>query len=204
MNEGRVTSVKFHNVPSYVVGLDLTVEVPTLGRITYDLAFGGAYYAFVQAADLGVSCDPAEVPLLVERAMLVKRRVMEEVKLTHPLEQDLAFLYGVIVIGKARNPGHHSRNVCVFADGEVDRSPTGTGVSARVAIHYIRGELGVGQEIAIESVLGTVFCGSVVRETEFGPHRAVIPQIEGSAHVTGRSQLIIDPSDPLRDGFLLR
>jgi len=102
------------------------------------------------------------------------------------------------------DPKNHSRNVCVFADGEVDRSPTGTGVSGRVAIHFARKEIELNQEILIESVIGTVFKGSVVKETEFGPHRAIIPQVEGTAHITGRSQFVVDPEDPLQDGFLLR
>ena len=101
------------------------------------------------------------------------------------------------------DPKNHSRNVTVFADGEVDRSPTGTGVSGRVAIHFAKGEIKLNQEISIESVIGTVFKGSVIKETEFGPHRAIISQIEGTAHITGRCQFVVDPEDPLKDGFLL-
>jgi trans-L-3-hydroxyproline dehydratase len=94
--------------------------------------------------------------------------------------------------------------VCVFADGEVDRSPTGTGVSARLALHHARGELREGQEIVVESILGTTFGGRVVGTTRIGPHDAVVPRVSGSAHITGRSEWLLDPADPLRDGFLLR
>ena len=94
--------------------------------------------------------------------------------------------------------------MCVFAEGEVDRSPTGTGVSARLAIHHARGDIGIGESITIESIIGTTFTGRVVKETTFGPHGAVIPEVEGSAFITGRHEFVIDPADPLKGGFLLR
>jgi trans-L-3-hydroxyproline dehydratase len=122
----------------------------------------------------------------------------------HPFEADLSFLYGVIFIGPALSAGGHSRNVCVFAEGEVDRSPTGTGVSGRLAIHYARGEIGLNQPVIIESIIGSRFTGRVVQETTFGPYPAIIPEVEGAAHITGRHEFLIDPDDPLREGFILR
>jgi proline racemase len=100
--------------------------------------------------------------------------------------------------------GAHSRNVCIFAEGEVDRCPTGTGVSARLAIHYARGEIGLHEPITIESIIGTRFTGRVVETTTFGPHPAIIPEVEGAAHITGRHEFLIDPQDPLQSGFILR
>ncbi|MFB0517395.1 MAG: proline racemase family protein, partial [Candidatus Neomarinimicrobiota bacterium] len=97
-----------------------------------------------------------------------------------------------------------SRNVCIFAEGQVDRSPTGTGVSARLAIHYARGEIGINQPMVIESIIGSRFTGRVVGTTECGPYSAVITEVEGSAHITGKSEFLIDPDDPLGDGFILR
>ena len=100
--------------------------------------------------------------------------------------------------------GAHSRNVCIFADGEVDRCPTGTGVSARLAIHHARGEIGVNESMVVESIIGSRFTGRVVQETTFGPYPAVIPEVTGTAHITGRHEFLINPVDPLRDGFILR
>ena len=122
----------------------------------------------------------------------------------HPIEPGLGFLYGVILIGPAQDPEHHSRNVCIFADGEVDRSPTGTGVSGRLAIHHARGEVAIAESITVESILGSTFTGRVVGTTEVGGIPAVIPEVIGTAHITGRSELWLDPSDELGAGFLVR
>ena len=110
----------------------------------------------------------------------------------------------MIFVGPAHDPAHHSRQVCVFADGEVDRSPTGTGVSGRAALHYAKGEIGLREPFIVESILGTTFSGEVVEATTFGPYPAVVPRVSGTAYVVGRNEWIIDPDDPLREGFLLR
>jgi len=122
----------------------------------------------------------------------------------HPLEEDLNYLYGTIFIAPPRTESAGSRNVCVFADGQVDRSPTGTGVSGRAAIHHARGELAPGETITIESLIGTRFDVSVVRTTTLGELPAIVPEVTGSASITGRHEFLIDPADPLREGFLLR
>lgn len=201
---GRVPRVSFVNVPSFVAARDREVEVPGVGTVRYDLAFGGAFYAFVDAPSLGFGLGVGEVGRLIEVGRAIKRSVSEADPPRHPLDPDLGFLYGTIFVGPPHDPGHHSRNVCVFADGEVDRSPTGTGVSARLALHHARGEVAEGQEIVVESILGTTFGGRVVRTCRVGPHDAVVPRVSGSAHLTGRSEWFLDPDDPLRDGFLLR
>ncbi len=200
----RVQSVYFQNVPSFVLELDAVVEVPGLGSIKYDLAFGGAFYAFVQAAEAGVECQPENYRVLIEKGMDIKRAIMNSRTIEHPFEKDLGFLYGTIFIGPALEDGAASRNVCIFADGEVDRSPTGTGVSARMAIHHKRGEVGLNQAMVIESIIGSRFSGRVIKTTTFGPYEAVIPEVEGRAYITGRSEFLIDPDDPLRNGFILR
>ncbi len=201
---GRVTSVSFVNVPSFVAVLDRDVDVPGLGTVLYDVAFGGAFYAFVDAASVGFELLPAEVGRLIDAGRAIKAAVSAADPPHHPVDADLSFLYGTIFVGPAHDPAHHSRNVCVFADGEVDRSPTGTGVSARLALHHARGELAEGEDIVVESVLGTTFGGRVVGTTRVGPHDAVVPRVSGTAHITGRSEFFLDPEDPLRDGFLLR
>ena len=201
---GRVGQVRFRNVPSYVVALDDGVDVPGLGRVRFDLAFGGAFYAYVAAETLGLSCLPDEYRRLIETGMAIKRAVVSHRVITHPFEPDLGFLYGTIFVAPARRANVHSRNVCVFAEGEVDRSPTGTGVSGRLAMHHARGEIADRETIEIESIIGTSFTGRVVETTTFGPHRAVIPEVAGSAYITGRHEFLIAPDDPLRGGFLLR
>ena len=136
--------------------------------------------------------------------MQLKRAVVASRKIEHPFEEDLNFLYGTIFIGDPLDKGSDSRNVCIFAEGEVDRSPTGTGVSARMAIHYARNEVKIGQPYVIESIIGSKFTGRVVEEVKFGPHDAIIPEVEGTAFITGRHQFLIDPADPLATGFILR
>ena len=116
-------------------------------------------------------------------------------------EPDVGFLYGTIIIGEPHDPQNHSRNVCIFADGEVDRCPTGTGVSARAALHYVRGELNQNETFTVESILGTTFTGRLVKETRVGDVDAVVPTISGTAWITGFAQYVVDPQDPFPNGF---
>ena len=201
---GEVKRVRFENVPSFVLALDEIVDVPGLGLVPYDLAFGGAFYAYVQAEEVGLRCTPEDFRPIIDRGIAIKQAIMASRPIPHPFEEDLSFLYGTIFVGPPRAAGSHSRNVCVFAEGEVDRCPTGTGVSGRLAIHHARGEVGAGERIVVESILGTTFAGRIVGTTEFGPYAAVVPEIEGTAHITGRHEFLIDPADPLKDGFILR
>jgi trans-L-3-hydroxyproline dehydratase len=200
----RVRSVAFENVPSFAYALDQTVEIPGIGAVRYDVAFGGAYYAYCEAAPLGLKLHPEEFRRLIERGMAIKRAVMAALPIRHPVEEDLGFLYGTIFCGPPETPGADSRNVCIFAEGEVDRSPTGTGVSGRVALEHARGRLALNQPFTVESLIGTRFIGRVARTTRFGGFEAVVPEIEGSATITGRHEFLIAPDDPLRDGFILR
>jgi proline racemase len=204
LEKGRVKSVYFHNVPAFVLAMDRTVDVPGLGGVRYDIAYGGAFYAFVTAADLGLTTTPSDFNALIDKGMAVKRAVMAAGPIEHPFEADLSFLYGTIIIGPPRSRGAHSSNVCIFAEGEVDRCPTGTGVSARLALHYARKEIGMHDPIVIESILDTRFTGQVVATTVFGPHDAVVPEVEGRAWITGRHEFLMDPSDPLKNGFIFR
>jgi trans-L-3-hydroxyproline dehydratase len=199
----RVRRVSFENVPSYVAAQDARVHVPGLGEIAYDLAYGGAFYAYVDAAPLGFRLDGSETAALIDVGMRIKRAVAAARPITHPFETDLGFLYGTILCGPPHEAGAHSRNVCIFAEGEVDRSPTGTGVSARVAIERARGRLMLGEDFVVESILGTRFTGRALRDTRFGPHPAVVPEISGRAWITGRHEFLIAPDDPLAAGFRL-
>lgn len=197
-----VVSVRFRNVPSFAVELDGEIDVPGHDRVAYDLAFGGAFYAYVDTTSVGI--DLSDASALIELGRSIKEAVVETREILHPIEDDLGFLYGVIFTGPPLDPAHHSRNVCVFADGQVDRSPTGTGVSGRLAILDARGELDIRQPITVESIVGSTFTGAVVEEGAVGPYHAVIPEIAGTAHITGRSEFWVDPEDTIGRGFLLR
>ena len=203
----RVREVAFENVPSFATALDETVTVEGLGEVRYDLAFGGAFYAFVDADALGVPLDASGFRQCIDLGMRIKRAVIASREIRHPDSPDsadLSFLYGTILTGRAHEAGADSRNVCVFAEGEVDRSPTGTGVSARVAIEHARGRLRDGATFTVESIIGTRFRGRALRTTHVGQFAAVIPEVAGSAWIVGRSELWIAPDDPLSEGFVLR
>ena len=205
----RVRSVSFENVPSFAYALDKTVDVPGIGAVRYDVGFGGAFYAYCKAADLGVRVSAEDFRRLIEAGVAVKRAVMASLPITHPFEADLSFLYGTIIDepphGRSESGDDaHSRNVCIFASGEVDRSPTGTGVSGRVALEFARGRLKIGEPFVVESLIGTRFTGRVVRTTTFGSYEAIVPEIEGSAWITGKNEFLIAPDDPLKEGFVLR
>ena len=207
VQDGKVSSVYFHNVPSFVEALDEAVDVPGLGKVRYDLVFGGAYYAYVKASEVGLSAAPSEFRDLIDMGMRIKRAVMETRAIGHPLEADLGFLYGTIFVAPplvGADIGADIRNVCVFAEGEVDRSPTGTGVSGLVALKHAKGELKPGESMVVESIIGTRFTGRVAQLTTFASKPAVIPEVEGTAYITGKHTFLLDPRDPLAKGFILR
>jgi trans-L-3-hydroxyproline dehydratase len=203
---GRVATVTFENVPSFVVESSAVIQVPGQGDVVYDLAYGGAFYAYVAGDqfDPPVSCLPQEHDRMIHLGRLIKQHIIASRTIEHPFESDLGFLYGTIFIAPPQDPAHHSRNCCIFADGQLDRSPTGTGVSGRAAIHHLAGEVKPGETMTIESVLGTCFDVQVARETTCGPYRAVIPAVAGRAFITGRHEFLIDPDDPLAMGFMFR
>ncbi|PKP35534.1 MAG: proline racemase [Bacteroidetes bacterium HGW-Bacteroidetes-17] len=201
---GKFDSVSFRNVPSFVLMKDQEIKVEGIGIVNFDIAYGGAFYAFVDADKIGLGLQVTDYNQIIDWGKRIKNAVMQNFEIKHPFEEDLSFLYGTIFTGKANDSKNHSRNVCVFAEGEVDRSPTGTGVSARAAIHYFRKEIGIGESIRIESILDTCFEVKVVEEVGFGGHHAVIPEVIGNAYITGQHKFYFDPEDPLVKGFIFR
>ncbi len=141
---------------------------------------------------------------LIKKGMAIKRAVIDNFKIEHPFEEGLSFLYGTIFTGPPRGYEASSRNVCIFAEGELDRSPTGTGVSARMALNHAKGIVDISEPFIIESILGTTFTGSVKEEAEYGGYKAVIVKVEGAAFITGKHEFFINPDDPLKHGFILR
>jgi len=204
IENGQVREASFRNVPSFLYLRDQSVDVPGLGPVHFDVAYGGAFYAFVDAEPLALSLTADDYSRLIDYGRRIKQAVAANYSIEHPFENDLSFLYGTIFIGPASESGHHSRNVCIFAEGEVDRSPTGTGVSARAAIHYAKGDLVLDQKITIESILGSVMTVAAVEATRFGPYDAIVPEVSGTASITGRNEFYFEPDDPFREGFILR
>ena len=204
IENNTVKDIRFQNVPSFVQLLDASIDVPGYGKIKYDLAFGGAFYAFVEVDQLRLDCTNEYCDALIEAGMKIKDAISNSIELQPPTEDEMNFLYGTIFIGPPKGSNSHSRNVCIFADGEVDRSPTGTGISARAANHYERNEIELGEKIIIESIIGTTFSVKVDRALRYGKYNAIIPEINGEAYITGRNTFWLNPDDPLKDGFIIK
>ena len=200
----KVTQASFRNVPSFVYLRDKQIAIPSIGSVRFDVVYGGAFYAFVDAGQLNLGLLPENHEQLVDYGRRIKQAVMSQFPITHPFENDLSFLYGTIFTSPPLDPAHHSRNVCIFADGELDRSATGSGVSARAALHYARGELKLNEKITIESILGSTMSVEAVDVTKFGPYDAVVPEVSGTASFVGRNEFYFDPDDPFRDGFIFQ
>ena len=204
MGKNGIESVSFENVASFAPDIDATIFVPEIGDIQYDLGFGGAFYAFVRAEDVGLKCTPEFFPMLIDKGRRIKNAIMTQREIPHPFEKDLGFLYGTIFVDYPDLENVHSRHCCIFAEGEVDRSPTGTGVSARLAVLHQKKKLTPKAPIQINSILNSSFTGEINGITKMGEHEAVIPKVTGSAYITGKHEFLIDPSDPLNKGFILR
>ena len=204
IEDGKVRDAAFTNVPSFVYLRQQKVGVRNIGSVTFDVAYGGAFYAFVEASDIGLTLKAEHFDQIIDYGRRIKHAVMDQFPIQHPFEEDLSFLYGTIFTGPAVQPGHHSRNVCIFAEGELDRSSTGSGVSARAALHYARGELQMNEKIVIESIVGSTMAVEIVELTKFGSYDAVIPKVSGTASFTGRHEFYFDPEDPFREGFIFR
>jgi trans-L-3-hydroxyproline dehydratase len=183
---------------------DESINVTGIGIVRFSIAYGGAFYAICNAKDFGFNLMPEEQARLIDYGRRIKNAIAKQIEVPHPFEKDLSFLYGTIFVGKPRDPQNHSRNVCIFADGELDRSATGSGVSARAALHFSKNELETGRRITIESIIGSTMDVEVVRKEVYGIHVAVVPRVSGSAYFTGRNELWLDPEDALGEGFMIR
>jgi proline racemase len=192
--DGRVRSVRFRNVPAYVHAESLRI-----GDTKLDVAFGGAFYASVETR-----LEPGQLPHLIERGRELKRLIEAEHEIVHPLEPELRDVYGVIFWQEEGEDPLTQRNVTVFADGEVDRSPCGSGTSARLALLDRSGRLPRGAELRHLSIVGSEFRARVVGDTDVAGIPAVVTEVEGRAHRTGEHVFTLDPEDPLEEGFLLR
>ena len=198
----HVESVAFRNVPSFVFEPSLLVTIGTR-KIPVDIAFGGAFYAIVDAEAAGVPIDAAHLPELRKLGMQIAREVENLRQVVHPNDPGLTGIYGTIFTAPAQLPDAHLRNVTVFADAEVDRSPCGTGTAAVMAVLNDMGLLLDDVPFIHESIVGTTFTGRVLERIEVGERPAIVPEITGSAWITGEHTFLIDGDDPLRSGFRL-
>lgn len=198
----EVKTVSFENVPSFVFAQDVPVTLAG-AEFQVDIAFGGAFYAVVQAKDLGVKVEIDQLPALQKWGRAIKEQIEAKMLVQHPLEPELQGVYGVIISDEPKKTNSHLRNVTIFADEQIDRSPCGTGTAARIATLYQRGQLQIEQSFVHEGIVGSQFVGQIIETTKVAGFDAVIPKIEGKAFITGLHQFVVDPTDPLVDGFLL-
>jgi trans-L-3-hydroxyproline dehydratase len=202
LEDVRVDGVAFLNVPSFVLHGGLTVKLGSR-TIRADVAFGGAFYAIVDSEAVGLPIDAAHLPDLRRVGMEIKDAIEAAHSVVHPGDPGLAGIYGTIFTGPPASAGADLRNVTIFADAEVDRSPCGTGTAAVMAVIDAMGLLATDRPFVHESLIGTRFHGRVASRTAVGDYEAIVPEIDGSAWITGEHTFFVDDDDPLKDGFRL-
>jgi proline racemase len=201
--DGKVEWVEFENVPCLADRLDAPLEVEGLGELTVDVAFGGMWYAIADARALGFELVPSEARDLSRVGELIRVASREQLPVVHPENPDIAGVSIVEIAEPWRGIGRVSRNAVTVAPGRLDRSATGTGLSARLATLHARGLMGVGDSMTHASVLGSTFDGRIVREVSVGGRSGIVPAIRGSAWITGVTRVLLDPTDPFPEGYLL-
>ncbi len=212
---GKVTRVTFRNVPAFAIHLDVPVEVPTLGTVTVDVAWGGMLYALFDGKQVGLSVTADEGADCVRIGEMVKTATREQYPVSHPEHPELIGPSIALIAGPPARPDAHAKNTVVISTGTfdwekpstwtgvLDRSACGTGTCARMAVLHAKGQLGLNQDFVHESIIGTTFTGRLIEETTVGPYRAVVPTISGQAWIYGISQYLLDPTDPFPEGFIV-
>ncbi|MET2829034.1 proline racemase family protein [Mesorhizobium shangrilense] len=205
IKDGKAGAVSFESVPAFLFAHGQTVDLPGFGPIGFDVAYGGAFYALADCHQFGLEFGRDRVRDFVDAATALTEKLKAEFPLSHPDHSELAFLYGTILTdGRDAFSDEPTKNICVFAEAEVDRSPTGSGVTARLAAMHAKGEIGIGQTRTFESIAGSRFSGAVARTTRTGPHDAITARVGGRAYYSGRAEFIVEADDELGRGFLLR
>ena len=202
----RAGKVTFRNVPAFIYARDLRVQTPDFGEVVGDVVFGGAFYYYMAADQVSLTVDPLHLPRLIELGAQTKAAVQACLPIQHPLEPGLDQLYGTIIdsMPNAASTGADQSNVCIFADREVDRSPTGTGTSGRAAQLFLRGQLALGQRYTNASIVGSRFEVRVTEAVCVGPFDAAVTEVSGEAHIMGFNQWVLEDRDPFPEGFFLR
>jgi proline racemase len=200
----RVISCRFENVPAYVAAQDIPLELPELGRVSADIAWGGNFFGIIDIRGKGLEICPENGTRLSQVGVAAREQLREKIKLQHPTERHVTNFNFVTLWHEGRLPGAFYKNVHVFSAGQLDRSPGGTGTSAMMAMFHARGQLGLNQPIRSEGLVGTgTFEGCLVGETPLGEHKAVRPTVKGKANIIGTARWIIDREDPVGAGFLV-
>lgn len=203
--DGQKTGkVRFVNVPSFLFLRDVSVNTPSFGTVTGDIAFGGAFYFYTDGTPFGLDITEAHCARLVQFGDEVKQAANAAFPVVHPHIPELNHIYGTIIAGAPRHQGSSQANCCIFADRQVDRSPTGSGTAGRVAQLYLRGELVQGEVLVNESIIGSIFTGKALSEAQVGDFAAVIPEVAGDAHIYGFASWVLNADDELNQGFLVR
>ncbi|WP_084786885.1 proline racemase family protein [Bacillus tuaregi] len=201
----KVKEVSFKNVPSFLYKRDQKLWIPELDReITFDISFGGSFFVIISAKELGLGVVPENASKLTELGMNILQRVNDSIEIQHPTLEHIKTADLIEIFDDPTHPEATYKNVVIFGQGQVDRSPCGTGTSAKMATLHARGELAIDEPFVYESILGTLFKGRVVEETIIGEQAAIIPEVTGSAYITGYNTFLIDPDDPLKYGFTLK
>ncbi len=204
VKNGKVQEVSFKNVPSFLYKEDAEIEIPEIGKVTLDIAFGGSFFAIVSAKKLGIEVKPENAQKLNILGMEIRDIVNDTVKVQHPELPHINTVDLVEIYDDPTNPEATYKNVVIFGQGQVDRSPCGTGTSAKLATLYAKGLFKEKETFIYESILGTLFKGRVVGKTKVGEFDAIIPEITGSAYITGFNHFVFDDSDPVKYGFILK
>jgi proline racemase/trans-L-3-hydroxyproline dehydratase len=204
VENGKAKEVSIVNVPAFLYKRDVEVDVPEIGKVIMDISFGGSFFAIVKCENLGIEICPANAQKIIEIGMKVIKAVNEQVEIQHPTLPHIKTVDLCEIYGPAKSADATLQNAVVFGQGQLDRSPCGTGTSAKLATLYAKGLLKMNQDFIYESILETKFKGRVLEETKVGEYDAIIPEITGSAFITGHSQFFIDPEDPVKHGFVLK
>lgn len=203
VKDGKAGAASFESVPSFLLHRDQTLQLN--GRtIRFDVSYGGAFYAIADCTQCGLEFGHSRARDFIDAATALTEAVKASLAITHPDHADLGFLYGSILTDGGNGTNAPTRNVCVFADAEVDRSPTGSGVTARLAAMFAKGKVGLGETRQFESIAGSRFTGEVVRETQVGAHRGIVARVAGRSFYSGRAEFWREEDDELGKGFLLR
>ncbi|KXZ40284.1 proline racemase [Alkalithermobacter thermoalcaliphilus JW-YL-7 = DSM 7308] len=204
VENGKVKEVSIINVPAFHYKKDVEIDVPEIGKVKLDISFGGSFFAILDAKQLGLKVEPKNAQKLTQIGLKIRDIVNEKVEISHPVLKHIKTVDLVEIYDDPTHPQANYKNVVVFGQGQVDRSPCGTGTSAKMATLYSKGELKQGELFVYESILGTIFKGRIVKTDKIGPYEAIIPEITGSAYITGFNHFVIDPEDPVKYGFILK
>lgn len=201
---GKVKSVSFVNVPAFHYKKDVKVQLDGIGEVTLDISFGGSFFAIIKASELGLKVAPENTSKLVPLALKLRDAVNEQIEIQHPTLAHIKTVDLVEIYDDPTHPEATYKNVVIFGQGQVDRSPCGTGTCAKLATLYSKGEIKVGEKFVYESILGTLFYGEIIDTTKVGEYDAVVPKVAGSAYITGFNHFVIDETDPVKYGFILQ